>query len=110
MVKELLRVENISKSFSSVKALDNVNFDLYSGEVHALLGENGAGKSTLMKIISGVHAKDAGEIYLRGQQTEINSPFAAQNLGIGIVHQELNLCKHLTVSENIFFGQTFFLF
>lgn len=105
MEKELLRAENISKSFSSVLALDNVSINLRAGEVHALLGENGAGKSTLMKIISGVHLKDAGEVFLYGQQVEINSPYIAQSLGIGIVHQELNLCKHLTVSENIFLGR-----
>ncbi len=110
MGEELLRVENISKSFSSVRALDSVNFDLKAGEVHALLGENGAGKSTLMKIISGVYIKDGGEIFLHGNEVDINSPHTAQRLGIGIIHQELNLCRHLSVSENIFLGREFGLF
>jgi ribose transport system ATP-binding protein len=110
MGEELLRVEKISKSFSSVRALDSVSFDLKTGEVHALLGENGAGKSTLMKIISGVYIKDGGEIFLHGNKVDINSPHTAQRLGIGIIHQELNLCRHLSVSENIFLGREFGLF
>ncbi|HKL85951.1 MAG TPA: ATP-binding cassette domain-containing protein, partial [Treponemataceae bacterium] len=90
MSEALLNATNISKSFSMVQALSNVNFDLQAGEVHALIGENGAGKSTLMKIFSGVYSKDAGDIFIRGEKVEINTPIQAQNLGIGIIHQELN--------------------
>jgi len=105
MSDALLRATHISKSFSMVQALSDVSFDLQSGEVHALLGENGAGKSTLMKIFSGVYIKDEGEIFVRGEKTEIHTPLRAQELGIGIIHQELNLCGHLTVAENIFLGR-----
>ncbi len=105
MSEALLRATHISKAFSGVQALSDVSFDLAEGEVHALLGENGAGKSTLMKIISGVYIKDEGDIFIRGQKVEIHSPSRAQELGIGIIHQELNLCGHLTVAENIFLGR-----
>ncbi len=105
MSEALLRATHISKSFSMVHALSDVNFDLQKGEVHALLGENGAGKSTLMKIFSGVYIKDEGELFIKGQQTELHTPAQAQALGIGIIHQELNLCRHLTVAENIFLGR-----
>ncbi|MDR3114202.1 MAG: sugar ABC transporter ATP-binding protein [Treponema sp.] len=102
MATDLVRVEHISKSFSEVVALDDVHFDLRPGEVHALLGENGAGKSTLMKIISGVYTRDAGDFYVNGTKiTGDLSPQSAQTLGIGIIHQELNLCPHLTVAENV---------
>lgn len=105
MDEALLRATHISKSFSMVQALSDVGFDLYPGEVHALLGENGAGKSTLMKIFSGVYIKDEGDIFINGEKTEIHTPSRAQELGIGIIHQELNLCGHLTVAENIFLGR-----
>lgn len=88
-----------------VQALSDINFDLNPGEVHALLGENGAGKSTLMKIFSGVYIKDEGDIFINGEKVNIHSPLSAQELGIGIIHQELNLCRHLTVAENIFLGR-----
>ncbi|MDR2739743.1 MAG: sugar ABC transporter ATP-binding protein [Treponema sp.] len=108
MAAELVKVEHISKSFSGVAALDDVRFDLYPGEVHALLGENGAGKSTLMKIISGVYTRDLGDFYVNGVQISGDlSPQSAQSLGIGIIHQELNLCPHLTVAENIFLNREF---
>jgi ribose transport system ATP-binding protein len=101
-------VEHISKAFSGVAALDDVQFDLRPGEVHALLGENGAGKSTLMKIISGVYTRDSGDFYVNGAKIAGDlSPQSAQNLGIGIIHQELNLCPHLTVAENIFLNREF---
>jgi ribose transport system ATP-binding protein len=106
MALELVRAEHISKSFSGVAALRDVQFDLQSGEVHALLGENGAGKSTLMKIISGVYTRDSGDFYVKGSRIAGNlSPQSAQSLGIGIIHQELNLCPHLTVAENIFLNR-----
>ena len=108
MAVELVRVEKINKAFSGVPALVNVSFELMQGEVHALLGENGAGKSTLMKIISGVYTRDSGNLYINGRKiTNDLTPHSAQNLGIGIIHQELNLCPHLTVAENIFLNREF---
>jgi ribose transport system ATP-binding protein len=101
----LLEIENISKSFPGVKALDKVNFNLIPGELHALLGENGAGKSTLMKIIGGVYTKDEGTYKVEGLKIEDLNPKKAEQLGISLIHQELNLCEHLTVSENIFLGR-----
>lgn len=101
----ILRLEGISKSFPGVHALDDVQFELRRGEVHALVGENGAGKSTLMKIIAGVYTKDAGRIIYQGKQVEIPNPRAAQHLGISMIFQELNLMPHLTVAQNIFIGR-----
>lgn len=101
----LVSIQNLSKSFPGVRALDRVRFDLQAGEVHALMGENGAGKSTLMKILAGVYRKDSGEVLLDGQPVEINSPAHAQSLAIGIVHQELHLMRHLTAAQNIFLGR-----
>ncbi|MDR1389974.1 MAG: sugar ABC transporter ATP-binding protein [Treponema sp.] len=107
-MEELLRVDHINKSFSGVSALQDVKFDLKAGEVHALLGENGAGKSTLMKIISGVYSRDSGDMFVKGRNiTHDLTPHSAQGLGIGIIHQELNLCPHLTVAENIFLNREF---
>ena len=102
--KPTLEMLEISKSFPGVKALDNVSFNLMQGEVHALVGENGAGKSTLMKILCGVYHPDAGQILLDGQPITVSSPRHAQDLGIVIVHQELNLFQNLTITENIFGG------
>ena len=101
----LMRVEGIDKSYPGVHALDHVDFDLYEGEVHVLLGENGAGKSTLMKILSGSLPKDSGRILIRGQEVEITSPYHARELGIGMVYQELSLIPNLSVAENIFLGR-----
>jgi len=98
-------IRNLCKSFSGVPALDNCQFELFAGEVHALMGENGAGKSTLMKVLSGVYAKDSGEILFDGRPVTIASPRAAQDLGIHIVHQELNLMNHLSAAQNIFIGR-----
>jgi ribose transport system ATP-binding protein len=98
-------MKHISKSFPGVIALDDVTFNLKAGEVLALLGENGAGKSTLMKILSGVHAKDDGEMIIFGNVIENLTPKKAQELGIAIIHQELNLCGHLSIAENIFLGR-----
>jgi ribose transport system ATP-binding protein len=98
-------MEGIDKSFPGVHALDNCRFELLPGEVHALCGENGAGKSTLMKVLAGVYPKDAGRILFRGREVEIPNPRAAQDLGISLIHQELNLMWHLTVAQNIFIGR-----
>lgn len=105
IVEPLLRMEHISKSFPGVKALSDVTIDLQYGEVLALVGENGAGKSTLMKILTGIYPKDEGTITLQGKDIAVHSPKQAQELGISIIHQELNLMKDLTVAENIFIGR-----
>lgn len=104
-MSELIRMEGIDKAFPGVQALSQCRFELQPGEVHALVGENGAGKSTLMKILTGVYTKDAGSIYLKGQEIEVKNPRAAQHMGINIIHQELNLCQHLSVAQNIFIGR-----
>ena len=101
----IVELENICKSFPGVKALDNVHFHLKAGEVMALLGENGAGKSTLMKVLSGVHNKDSGTMKIFGQEVDNMTPKRAQELGVAIIHQELNMCQHLTVAENMFLGR-----
>jgi ribose transport system ATP-binding protein len=100
----ILEMQDISKDFPGVRALDNVHFDLRKGEVHALVGENGAGKSTLMRILFGVHRKDAGQICLHGQDVNILSPSHAQQLGISMVHQELNLVPQMNAAQNIALG------
>lgn len=105
MSELLLKMESIRKTFPGVVALDNVNMDLYKGEVHAICGENGAGKSTLMKILSGIYQPDSGALYLKGQKTSIYGTQSAQQLGICIIHQELNLAPHLTVAQNMFLGR-----
>jgi ribose transport system ATP-binding protein len=98
-------MRHIRKVFPGVVALAEVDFELKEGEVHVLLGENGAGKSTLVKILSGAHQKTGGEIVLFGVPVEIESPKHAQELGIGIIYQELNLIPSLTAAENIFLGR-----
>ncbi len=105
MAEYLVELNHISKQFPGVKALDDVSFNLKSGEVHALLGENGAGKSTLVKILSGIYEKDEGEFRINGVIHENLTPKKAQELGIAIIHQELNMCQHLTVAENMFLGR-----
>jgi len=102
---ELLRLNGITKIFPGTVALSDVSFSVNKAEIHAIVGENGAGKSTLMNIISGSLLPDKGEIYLEGKKVNIRSPRDAQNLGISIVHQELALCPHLTVAENIYIGR-----
>lgn len=103
--EKILEMKNIGKSFPGVKALDGVNLNLYRGEVHALLGENGAGKSTLMKILNGIYQKDSGQILLYEQEVEFNKPAEAQQAGLSIIHQELELIPYLTVAENIFLSR-----
>ena len=104
----VLELHNIYKTFPGVKALQNVDFTLCEGEIHALMGENGAGKSTLIKVITGVYEKEEGTIYLKGNEgkAHIHSPQDAQNLGISTVYQEITLCPNLTVAENMFIGRT----
>ncbi len=101
----LVEMEGITKDFPGVHALDDASFELRRGEVHALVGENGAGKSTLMKILAGIYSPDAGTIRVGGREVTITNPREAQELGISIIHQELNLMPHLTVAQNIFIGR-----
>lgn len=103
--RTLAELKGIHKSFPGVNALKNVNFDLKAGEVHALMGENGAGKSTLMKILTGVYQPDSGDIVIEGKKTHLPGPRDALELGISIIHQELNLMSHLTAAQNIFIGR-----
>ena len=104
----VLTMRGICKSFPGVRALNNVDFTLRKGEIHALMGENGAGKSTLIKVLTGVYEKDDGTIWIDGCQGEahIHSPQQAQNIGISTVYQEITLCPNLTVAENMFIGRT----
>ena len=101
----VLSARGICKSFPGVKALQNVDFTLRKGEVHALMGENGAGKSTLIKVLTGVYAKDAGHIAIEGKEVSIRSPQDAQTSGISTVYQEITLCPNLTVAENMYIGR-----
>lgn len=101
----ILTLCKVSKEFPGVKALNNVDFALRKGEVHALVGENGAGKSTLMKILSGAYSKDSGTIVFDGKEIEITSPKASEKMGISIIYQELNLIHRMSVAENIFLGR-----
>jgi monosaccharide-transporting ATPase len=103
--KEIVNMNSIYKYYPGVQALDNVDFSLRRGEVHALVGENGAGKSTLIKVLTGVDQPDAGTIMLDQQKVTIRSPQHAQALGISTVYQEVNLCTNLTVAENILIGR-----
>jgi ABC-type sugar transport system ATPase subunit len=103
--KPILVMKGISKSFGAVKALDNVDFELYPDEILGLVGDNGAGKSTLIKIISGVLIADEGEIYLDNETVHIKSPHDARDLGIETVYQDLALLNTLDVSKNIFVGR-----
>jgi len=101
----LLETKNLTKFFGKVHALTDINFAMRAGEVHAVLGENGAGKSTLIKLITGVHQRDAGEILLEGQPITPHSPRHAQELGISTVYQEINLIPTLSVAENVYLGR-----
>ncbi len=101
----ILKMSGICKSFPGVKALSNVDFRLFRGEVHAVMGQNGAGKSTLVKVITGVYRQDSGEVQLEGRPIRPDSPLSAQKLGINTVYQEINLCLNLSVAENISIGK-----
>ncbi len=105
MSERLMEVRGISKAFPGVQALSDVEFNLNSGEVLALVGENGAGKSTLMKILSGIYTRDTGTIWMDGKEVAIASPNEAQELGIAIIYQEMNLMPDLTVAQNIYIGR-----
>ncbi|MCR4891230.1 MAG: sugar ABC transporter ATP-binding protein [Lachnospiraceae bacterium] len=101
----IVSMEHICKQFPGVKALDDVRFELRKGEVMALLGENGAGKSTLMKILSGVYTRDSGDLTIMGKSYGDLDPKSARAAGVAIIHQELNMCRHLSVAENMFLGR-----
>ena len=105
MSKPILRMTNIVKNFAGVRALRGVDFDLYPGEVHAILGENGAGKSTLIKVITGVHQPNDGEIYLDRQQVHFANPLESRQHGIAAIYQEPSLFPDLDIAENIFVGR-----
>lgn len=101
----LLELRGISKTFPGVKALDDVSFALYAGEVHMLLGENGAGKSSLMKVLCGAYSADAGEFFFKGEKVTIASTADAQKLGIAVIFQEFSLVPYLDIAQNIFLGR-----
>jgi len=103
--RQILSMRKIDKRFTGVHALRQVDFDLDEAEIHALVGENGAGKSTLMKVFVGIDSKDSGEIRYLGHQFNPRDPKHALEMGIGIIHQELNMMYHLTVAQNIFIGR-----
>ena len=105
MGEYIVELEHVSKGFPGVQALDDVSFNLRAGEVMALLGENGAGKSTLMKVLDGVYQRDGGDVRIFGEKIGELTPRIAQGLGVAMIHQELNMCTHLTVAENIFLGR-----
>ena len=105
MSGKLLEMTGVNKRFPGVYALKNVDFELESGEVHALLGENGAGKSTLMKILGGIYSIDEGKIFIEGTEVKINDVKDAQKNGISIIHQEIVLVPYLSIAENIYLGR-----
>src|SRR5436309_12481840 len=101
----LLQLQNITKTFGSVQALDDVDFEVRAGEVMALVGDNGAGKSTLVKCVAGTHAADSGRIVFEGQEVHIHGPKDAAKLGIEVVYQDLALCDNLDVVQNMYLGR-----
>jgi ribose transport system ATP-binding protein len=101
----ILKLHSISKSFPGVRALHDVSLQLAAGEIVAIVGENGAGKSTLLKVLGGIHAPDAGEIEIDGRLRQLRSVRHAMDLGISLIHQELNLAANLSIAENIFLGK-----
>jgi ribose transport system ATP-binding protein len=107
MTQPILALRSISKHFPGITALDQVSFDVYSGEVHMLLGENGAGKSTLMKVLCGAYQADGGEIYYQSQPVKIQSPSDARDLGIAVIFHEFSLVPYLNIAQNIFLGREY---
>src|SRR6187397_263031 len=105
MSNPLLQMSAISKRFPGVVALEGVDFDVAAGEIVALVGENGAGKSTLMKILAGIHRADSGDVRIDGATVAIHSPVDAARLGIGVIHQELEVIDTLDVAGNVFLGR-----
>ena len=105
--KRTIEMKEISKFFPGVRAVDNVDFTLESGCVHAIVGENGAGKSTLMKVLAGVHVKDRGIIEIDGKKVDIKNPSDAKRFGISIIEQEFSLFSELSVFQNIFIGKEY---
>ena len=106
MQQELaIEMKNISKSFGTLKANDNINLSVRHGEVHALLGENGAGKSTLMNMLSGIYTPDSGIIKINGEEVHFSSPKESIRMGIGMIHQHFKLVDVMTAKENIIIGQ-----
>jgi ABC-type sugar transport system ATPase subunit len=103
--EELLSFRGVTKRFGGVTALDDVDFDLRGGEIHALLGENGAGKSTLIKVLGGIYLADSGRIRIAGEATQIHCVADANRHGIRIIHQELSLVPNLSIAENIYLGR-----
>src|SRR3954471_13187532 len=101
----LLEVRGMSKSFGSVQALTDVDFEVRDGEVMALVGDNGAGKSTLIKCIAGIHPADSGEVLFAGEPVHIHGPKEAASLGIEVVYQDLALCDNLDVVQNMYLGR-----
>ena len=104
-MSEILKLQEVSKSFPGVKALDNVSIDFRKGEVHAVVGENGAGKSTLMNIIAALYRHDSGQVTMNGKEIHFQSPVDAIKNGIAMIHQELTPIPHMKVYENIFIGR-----
>src|SRR6267154_2339154 len=101
----LLQLRNITKTFGSVEALTDVDFEVRGGEVMALVGDNGAGKSTLIKCVAGTHSADSGQILFEGREVSIHGPKAAARLGIEVVYQDLALCDNLDVVQNMYLGR-----
>ena len=102
--QNIISMKSIGKTFPGVVALEDVDFSLRKGEIHALMGENGAGKSTLIKVLTGVEHADKGTIELEGTPVQVRSPQHSQELGISTVYQEINLCTNISVAENILLG------
>lgn len=100
----MIEMTGITKAFSGNTVLENVEFSLRKGEIHALMGENGAGKSTMMKILTGIYPRDAGEVKVKGQLVDYKNPKESERAGIAVIHQELNILPHLTIAENLFLG------
>lgn len=104
-MQPFLELKGVSKVFPGVRALDSVDLEIYPGEVHGLVGENGAGKSTLIKILTGAHKNETGQIIIEGKESNIKGPRDAMNYGITAIYQELNIVKQLSVAENVFLGR-----